>query len=313
MVVDAILGICAILVLTVAFSFAIRGTRSFPRARRWASLLFPFSQIAVVGFLLYVLWAGSFPTWMFAAITAMSVLCTASDHFLFKGLLSAEERGLAEARARLLEEQVAAQEAYGFALLQEQREAQKVRNRIAAELREANELLEREENDAAVKRAEQAIARMDGAQHFCAHQVVDALLLSKARRCEEEAIRLDVQLSIPSTAFLPGADLCAVFSNALDNAIDACTKVAEGERFIDLKAHVKGGFLVVKVANSCQREAGGPIRADKGTRPFRGLSEHGWGLLIMESVAKRHDGSFDIQQHNGLCTTSVVMRVSLIT
>lgn len=303
------------------------------RARWLASLLYPLSQAIIVSFLLYMFAAGGLPAWTYLAACAMSILCAVSDWFLFKGLRSAEDKELAEARVHLLEEQVDAQEAYGRALERQRQEAQGVRRVIADELRHAQELLDSAGGDAALERATQAVSRMDGGRRFCAHQVVDALLMLKARACDQAGIRFDVQVELPPDAFLPSVDLGAVFSNALDNAINACRDVPEGERFVSVRAHVAHGLFVLKVANACDPDAeagrgsGSPHRAaedsrreggndpgmePKGKAPRRGtgLSEHGWGLLIMEDVAKRHDGELTIEQQGGICTTVIVMRSS---
>ena len=111
----------------------------------------------------------------------------------------------------------------------------------------------------------------------------------------------------PLSAFLPSVDLCAVVANALDNAIHASEEVEEGKRFVSVKTHLTGGFFVLNVRNACKPD-GGAAKGEASWRRGAGLSEHGLGVSIMENVAKRHDGSFDIDQKDDVCTTSVVMR-----
>lgn len=56
---------------------------------------------------------------------------------------------------------------------------------------------------------------------------------------------LHYHIDIPSPLPLSACDLCALFANALDNAIEACEKLLEVDRQITLGARAAKGLLVI--------------------------------------------------------------------
>lgn len=49
-------------------------------------------------------------------------------------------------------------------------------------------------------------------------------------------------------------DLCRMLTNILENAVEGCQKVSEGQRIIRLNLHSKGNFLFIKCENSCNED-----------------------------------------------------------
>lgn len=121
------------------------------------------------------------------------------------------------------------------------------------------------------------------------NHVVNAVLSAKAEQMEMEHIRAD--LSAPLPAFLPfsDVDLCALFANSLDNAIEACCKLPQIERRITLKARVHKGLFVIQVKNPCVGELhteGTQLQTTKSDK-----QNHGFGLVGMENTVEKYHGS----------------------
>ena len=66
------------------------------------------------------------------------------------------------------------------------------------------------------------------------------------------AYRLNTEKDVYKRQELPfdAVDLCAVFANGLDNAIEACDKVREQNRFIKMTAKTEKGLLALKITNA---------------------------------------------------------------
>ena len=62
--------------------------------------------------------------------------------------------------------------------------------------------------------------------------MADAILNSKLSVAEKLNIALNVKAYIPSVLPLSDVELCAVMGNLLDNAVEACAKLPESERFM---------------------------------------------------------------------------------
>ena len=141
--------------------------------------------------------------------------------------------------------------------------------------------------------------------------MVNAILLNKVGDCERLGIKLTLGLEVPRDLYISNVDLCALFANTIDNAIHACEKVPEGRRFITVRAHVAAGQFIIDVENSC-------VEGPKGTRRGKvfvtrrhgrgsGLSEHGWGLVILDDLVRRHDGELVCEEKGGVFRVSVML------
>ena len=286
-----------------------RRLRDVSLDRLLINLLFPFSQLCIVAFLLYCTIAYELPLWMFVAVVVVGLLCGPVDLVLFKALRESEGRELSRERVRLLEEQLKAQEDYLQRLSADIDEARRIREGVASELEDVGALLDRQEAEAASRGLLKAVDMMDaGRMRTCGHQVVDALVSMKAALCEEQGIHLTLELALSDDLALPSVELCAVFSNMLDNAIHACADVPADERFIELKAQVEAGYLAVHMENSCVPNASAARRSARRPRGAR-LPEHGWGLGILDTLATRHDGKLETAQEGSVFQTTAILKL----
>lgn len=307
-------SIVAVVVLLImgAFSAALaRRRRDLPLLRRLINALFPLSQMCVVAFLFYYAIVDDLPLWVFSVTVAAGLACCPVDAVLFKALHEAEEKDLVKERVRLLEEQLAAQEGYRRRLESDMVEAHRIRSDLVAELEHIDECLERQETMQASEGLQRAVDLMGSSSYcYCEHRAVDALVTMKAKACEEAGVRATVLLDVPEDVPLSSVELCAVFSNLLDNALHACERLPEAERFVDLRSSVQGAYLVVDMRNSCMREDAVGARAKRGGRAGRGLAEHGWGLQIVQGVAERHGGTLLAERDGGEFRTTVMLGIA---
>lgn len=303
------LTLAVLIVVTIVLARRLRGIPAF---RRWVNLLFPLSQIAIVSFLFSYMINYNLPLWLFGLTAGMGVLCGMGDLFLFKALLAAEQKEIAEERVRLLEEQIVVQEHYYDRLAEDVKEAQAIRENIIAELKEAERLLQSEELGEATQQLHHAAGLLDDSRrHFCEHRIVDALVMIKEKACKEARVRTVFELAIPDSLPFPSVDLCAVFSNIIDNALNACKKVEVENRFIEMKSRVVGGYLLVDAINSCSSDATSDLQQKRNRSREAGLSKHGWGLVILDGIAARHDGRLEVKQQEGVFQTTIMLKIPL--
>lgn len=82
--------------------------------------------------------------------------------------------------------------------------------------------------------------------------VVDTILRQKSILCKENHIDLKVGLELSKCTFIEEKDLCSIFANALDNAIEACElmKGVERPKYIYIEQSQIHQFLIIKIKNS---------------------------------------------------------------
>ena len=131
---------------------------------------------------------------------------------------------------------------------------------------------------------------------------LDAILSAKLGQAKEKGISVNLKAAVPEGLTLTDAELCAVVSNLLDNAIEACEK-AEDEKFIRLYMTMKGKMLYFSMLNS----AGGKRDKTKGLFRTEKSGVHGFGLRRAESIITSHDGWIKVNSEEGAFTTEFLV------
>ena len=89
----------------------------------------------------------------------------------------------------------------------------------------------------------------------CENNIVNLIILNKNKICLENGIELDADLDIPEDISVSKLDLLRVFSNILDNAIEANLKSDNSKkRFINLSAKIRDNYLLISAKNPLSSE-----------------------------------------------------------
>lgn len=255
----------------------------------WIYFIFPLSQGLIVAYLFYLMLVWKLGISFFMLVSCLGVACVPVDLLLLRMLRQFSHSRVSEERGKMLSKQLIQQKLHKESLLQDIEAARKIRNELASELKNAYILFEQQKDIEAIKHLNDALESVTiSKKQFCCHPVVDALLEDKSRICEKYGIQLTCEVDVPENLLISNVELCSVFANILDNAINACRDCVAGMRFINLKAHTTGGFFIIKTLNSNSQLRHSPRRGSR-------LSKHGWGIFIMSEIASRYAGEFKIE------------------
>ncbi len=148
---------------------------------------------------------------------------------------------------------------------------------------------------------------LDAVGDMTGNKAVDAILYQKRRQAEGENIKWECDVQIPRGGCINEFDLCVLFGNILDNALEACGRMQRGEeRFINIQAKTVKKCFLLEVKNSMDR-------TEKYTDGFtnKGDSqEHGIGLLNVGDVVNRYNGAVHIEAEEGIFVISILMPFS---
>ncbi len=151
---------------------------------------------------------------------------------------------------------------------------------------------------------------------YCGDATVNAVLTVKKSVMERCHIRLKTEIDIPETLPYDKTDLCALYANALDNAMEACLKLEEGKREISLKSKIGKGLFCLEISNPDPNGTGeqrAALAKKPGDSPVREGTEqdvlpptskqdqgnHGFGLQSIREIVKRYHGQMEIKRENG--------------
>lgn len=139
------------------------------------------------------------------------------------------------------------------------------------------------------------------------HDLVNLILNQKFREAEDAGIALQYEMTDMNCLLLNPTEICALFSNMLDNAIEANLKSTEDmKRWISLTCIRKGQLLVVFIANPMTekkiRYAGGIPETTKQNK-----REHGLGIRSIRQVVNMYDGHMLIETGDGVFSLIVCL------
>ena len=125
--------------------------------------------------------------------------------------------------------------------------------------------------------------------------VTDVIVNDMRRRSLDLGIRFQVEFHYPDPGAYDAFDVGIILQNLLQNAVEACEKVGEGERFIVLTGKRKGRFFLIEVKNSF---AGEVVFGQDGlpvTTKQEDASMHGIGLSNVRREAEKYMGELELK------------------
>ena len=123
--------------------------------------------------------------------------------------------------------------------------------------------------------------------YYSSNPVINAVILSKSLAAEENGVKLTVSVNGENLDGIENIDLCSIFSNLLDNALEAARNIRDGE--IELSSWSEAGYFFIKCVNSYAGKSSLAKKNGKKLASTKG-SGRGLGLSIIESVAGKYDG-----------------------
>lgn len=137
----------------------------------------------------------------------------------------------------------------------------------------------------------------------CENKVVDAILLNKMTIAKEKNIPMYVQVVLPVELPIVDLDVVSLFSNLIDNAIEANEKLEEKERFISVTSGVFVNVMYISVENTKLTSQFVEIGSGQTSKKDKKL--HGYGTKIIKRIIEQYDG------HMQVIPTSDRMKIQL--
>ncbi len=112
---------------------------------------------------------------------------------------------------------------------------------------------------------------------------LDAILNTKRSIAISKGIIFRAQLQIPENLFIDPIDICIIFGNALDNAIEACEQVENREKRIYIAMTYAQDALVCKIVNSAKKVNTRFLKSVKTDK-----ESHGFGVENIEAALSNY-------------------------
>lgn len=163
-----------------------------------------------------------------------------------------------------------------------------------------------EKRDQYLEEMEQAILAQEALANT-GNRVLDVVLTTKSTYCSQKKITFSCMADGSLISFMHVKDICSIFGNALDNAIECVSQFEDPEkRLVTLSMFQKGQFLMIQFENYTEGPlnlaAGGLPRTTKGNAQY-----HGYGLKSIQAAAQKYGGSMTLQSKDNWFTLSVLI------
>lgn len=148
---------------------------------------------------------------------------------------------------------------------------------------------------AGFEQLEQSVQRYSAQQHT-GNPVLDVILTTKERTCADRGITFTAVADGSLLSGMSSMDIASLFGNALDNAIEATSKLPKREqRLIKLALYEQNRFIVIRVENyydsRLKKDAEGNLRTTKRDDQHR----HGFGVKSIRHIAQQYGGEVTIR------------------
>ena len=167
---------------------------------------------------------------------------------------------------------------------------------------------------------EQYITRMDESMNVfemsvrTGNAVTDVIVNDKQKAAEKLGIRFRSDFVYPASDRYNAYDIAIIVNNLLQNALEACGRMASGEKYISLSGSRKNRFFLISVKNSF----GGEVVFDKSTNlPVSTKAPevsggpaplHGIGLSNVRREAAKYLGNVDIKVKKNEFSVTVLLQ-----
>lgn len=143
---------------------------------------------------------------------------------------------------------------------------------------------------------------------FCKNSIINAVLNSKYNLAMEHQIDCFFHIEMDKLIGIDAISLCCLFSNTLDNAIEASLKIPDiQERHISVKARITdNSYFTYEITNTKRNritEQDGRLRSDK-----EDIAAHGLGLSNVREMVEKYNGTLDISYTEDSFTVTVLIR-----
>ena len=125
------------------------------------------------------------------------------------------------------------------------------------------------------------------------NMILDIVLNEKQVDCNENNINLFCDINFSKCNFIEMIDVCSIFSNILDNAIEACNKIKNDEKYIKIRGTFVKSYYVIRCENSKVNKI--KIKNNRIISSKKDKFIHGIGLKSVKSSLKKYDGELEIE------------------
>lgn len=141
------------------------------------------------------------------------------------------------------------------------------------------------------------------AKSYCSNYSVNLILSSYLEKARQENIAIETQINLPKINTVSDMDLCIIFANAIENAINACVLIpAIEDRNIKIISKIKNTQIFIEIINSYIDHI-----TFENNMPINTKEDHGLGTKSIAPIVTKYDGLYSFEIENDIFVLRIIM------
>lgn len=209
-----------------------------------------------------------------------------------------------DTQKELMKKQAKIQEEYNLVIKENYKIMKKIKNSIYFELDKNN--LDALQNKTIKDYVNQLINKKSSfyLTNYCENKIIDAILYNKSLICKKNDINIFIEVYLKDNLLIKEIDLISIFTNLLDNAIEASMFLNKEDRKISINSRIINNYLVLKIINNYNNSI---INANFSTIK-KDKENHGFGIKIIKEIVKKYDGTLKINKTDKTIEFSITLK-----
>ena len=131
----------------------------------------------------------------------------------------------------------------------------------------------------------------DSRRKLTGNRIIDIVINQKSEQCQKKNITFKFEHNQTDFSFMQETDICCIFANLLDNAIESAQKSAE--RYVDCKLYKNNQLYFIEISNSCDNRP----TAEKThlITSKKDKERHGIGMMSVKDTVKKYHGDLHFE------------------
>lgn len=138
---------------------------------------------------------------------------------------------------------------------------------------------------------------------YSSNPVINTILSSKFQIVKNNSTKVIHNVIVPSTGFiLDYGEMGIILGNLIDNALEACNKLDESNRWIELTIKAQANNLAIFIKNSTPQVDSHNLKTTKSDS-----LNHGFGLNSVKNIVKKYNGTIKIDTEKDTFEVSILL------
>lgn len=131
--------------------------------------------------------------------------------------------------------------------------------------------------------------------------MLEIILNTTKAKCLSYNIEFSMSIEDFEMPFISDMDMTTIFSNLLDNAIEACSEIAKSRRKIRMIMRSQMGLIVIKITNPCADFNISDVKFGRSTKK----NHSGIGLSNVRKAVEKYEGIMNVKKENNMFCVSI--------